>query len=228
MPEEKEEKSEEVTSKKEQIIVNDAPILSEVAGDMPDVVPDALKAAQDKQTEVNRIQSEYKDGKGRPFNPDIHDADPVTGAPKMTATGRFKMKARQSLNRSGVNIPQQSEAVADQRIKVAAAKFADAFILTGIAFLGEEWKPEKQGGIDDRQMLIDANERWMIENGYVEPPAWMDLCMAYGLYAGKRLFQPQTKSRIKILWESGKMAVTNLWLKMTGKDFKVVKREGDK
>ncbi len=229
-PEEKEDKPvEENIDKKEQIIVNDAPILDEVASNMPDVVPDALKAAQDKQDEVNKLQSTYKDGKGRPFNPDIHEADPQTGAPKLTPSGRFKMKARQTLSKGGVNIPQQqNDVVADQRIKIAASKFADVFIITGISFFGDEWKPEKAGGIDERQMLIDANERWMIENGYVEPPAWIDLVMAYGLYSGKRLFQPVTKSRVQLLWGKIKMSTTNLWLKITGKDFKVVKREEGK
>ncbi len=109
----------------------------------------------------------------------------------------------------------------DTRIRAAAEKFADIFIITGISFFGDEWKPEIGKGFNERDILVEANQRYMIENGYVEPPAWVDLFLAYGLYMGKRLFQPVTKSRVKILWDKVKMASTNLWLKIQGKSFRV-------
>lgn len=223
MTEDKTDQKPEETKAPVEPIVNADPQLNEFVTKMPEVVDDAVQAASEKNNDALKLQSEAKDAKGRAFNANFHMIDPVSGVPLMTPSGRFKSKSRITAHFSPngkVQIP-ETEPAQDQRIKVAAQKFADIFIITGISFFGEEWKPEKSQGVDERQMLVDANERWMIENGYVEPPAWIDLMMAYGLYSGKRFFQPVTKSKVKILWEKVKFASLNLWFKIQGKDFKV-------
>lgn len=214
------------------VITNDKP-LDELVSTMPEVVPDAVQAAQDKEKAVEQVQSVAVDNKGRPFDPAIHAVD-AAGNPIRTATGRFqKKKLRMPGDRAdragaaapGLNIPVSDVVPQDMRIKAAAAKYADLFIITGISFFGEEWKPEQSKGVDERAMLIEANERAMIQYGYVEPPAWIDLLMVYSLYMGKRCFQPVTKSKVKILWEKVKMFSQNIWLRVTGQKIKIVPTE---
>lgn len=203
--------------------------LDQLITTMPEVVPDAVAAAQEKEKAVDDVQKAAVDNKGRAFDPSLHAAD-AAGNPIRTNTGRFKRKLRlpgdRSASTGGLNVPSEvTAAPMDMRIKTAAAKYADLFIVTGISFFGEEWKPEMGKGVDERAMLIDANERAMLQYGYVEPPAWIDLLMVYSLYMGKRCFQPVTKSRIKIIFEKSKIFFTNIWFKMTGQKIKIVPTE---
>lgn len=198
--------------------------LDQLIENMPAVVPDAVAAATEKEKAVEVTQSTAVDNKGRAFDPSLHATDSA-GNPIRTMTGRFKRKLKlpNEQKAAGVNIPAEvTAAPVDMRIKTAAAKYADLFIITGISFFGEEWKPEMAKGVDERAMLVDANERAMMQYGYVEPPAWIDLLMVYSLYMGKRCFQPVTKSRIKIIFERSKVFFTNIWLKVTGQKIKIV------
>lgn len=207
---------------KEKLITNNDAELDLLVADMPQVVQDAVDAGKAKEADAVKVQEVARDKKGNAFNPSIHAADP-NGLPLYTPTGRFKIKTGV---RAGITLPTTQEAPqADKRIRAAAEKHADIFLITGISIFGEEWKPTKESGIDERSMLVEVNEKWMLENGYVEPPAWMDLLLVYGLFIGKRLFQPQTKSRVKLLWDKLSMGVTNLWLKVTGQKIKVVSTE---
>lgn len=208
------------------IVKNDKEIDALVA-DMPKVVPDAIEAAQNKENQTQAVQEAAKDNKGRAFDPSIHKAD-AAGNPEMTSTGRFKRKLRMPGDNhhktASLNLP--PDTAPDMKIKIAAGKLADVFIITGISFFGDEWKPEISKDFNERQMLIDANERFMIEHGYVEPPAWIDLALAYGLYTGKRIIQRKPEGRIEKLWQWGKMKATNFWLWVTGQKVKVVSTEG--
>lgn len=201
--------------------------LEDLVTDMPKVVPDAIEASQQKEQAVEHAQSQAVDRKGRPFNPEIHASD-AQGQPIMTPGGAFKKKFRMPGTNgpkpTTLNIPELNQPQ-DMKLKAAAAKLADVFLITGISFFGDEWKPEITKEFNERQTLIDANERWMIEYGYVEPPAWIDLTLAYGLYTGKRIMQRKPEGRIHKMTEWGKLKATNFWLWLTGKKIKIVPSE---
>lgn len=195
--------------------------LETLVKEMPEPVPDAINAAAAKEDQVDAIQKGTRDRLGRLFDPGQHKADPVTGEPVFTPKGAFSKLRLPKDNPSGPVLPEATRPT-DQKIKLAAGKLADVFIITGISFFGDEWKPEIGKGFDERMMLVEANERWMNEHGYVEPPAWIDLALAYGLYAGKRMTKPTTKGRMQKIWDWTKNKTTNLWLRLTGQKIKIV------
>lgn len=197
--------------------------LEQLVQEMPQVVPDAVAAADQKEQIVKQTQSTAVDKKGRPFDPSIHAAD-AQGNPILTPkTGSFKKLRIPGQIKTGpsLNISQDTPGV-DNRIRAAAQKYADLFIVTGISFFGEEWKPDITKGANERDMLIEANERAMLQYGYVEPPAWVDLLVVYSVYIGKRCFQPVTKSKFRIIWDNVKTFSTNIWLRVTGQKIKIV------
>lgn len=197
--------------------------LHELVSTMPDVVPDAVAASQEKEKQTENIQSTTKDKKGRAFDPNFHVAD-EHGNPQFTATGRFKRKfvlPGQNKQQAGLVIPQDQPAP-DQKIELAAQKLADVFIITGISFFGDEWRPEQSKDFNERQMLVDANKRWMIEHGYLEPPAWIDLALAYGLYTGKRIITRKPEGRIERIYKWSKMQLSNMWLTLSGQKIKII------
>ncbi len=200
--------------------------LKELVDNMPEVVPDAVEASNNKEAETEQVQKSTVDRKGRPFNPDLHLAD-GQGNPIFTPGGAFKKKFRipgtGAAKPSALNIPETTSP--DLKLKMAAAKLADVFLITGISFFGDEWKPEITKEFNERQMLIDANERWMLEYGYIEPPAWIDLLLAYGLYTGKRIMQRKPEGKISKMIEWTKMKATNFWLWLTGKKIRVASAE---
>lgn len=216
----------------EKVISDANPELEKLVGDMPNVVDEAVAAAGVKEAETEKINHDFKDKKGRPFDPSQHEIDPSTGQPFLTPTGRFKRKINLPKDKTHFNLPeggQQSDPVMAQ-IKLQAGMWADAFIHLGMTLAGDEWKPDViDGKMTERDLLVAANERYMIENGIVQLPAWAELALAYTIYAAKRFTRPKTQTIVVRVWGNMKIFFSNMWLKMTGKDIRVKPaKEADK
>lgn len=190
-------------------------LLSEMVNDMPEVNDEAIQSAQEeiKQQKENPSLI-YRDRYGRNFDPNIHGTG-ADGKPLLTRDGNLRVVRRKA--KGGINIPQQTQdfqnVQLDAKRRVSAEMLANMYIQGGISLFGDDWKPEKQAGYDEREFLVQATDDYFKEAGFVEPPAWAVIIMAYGMYGIKRLSKPRVKTTFQRAVEGTKKLITKLFRK---------------
>lgn len=176
--------------------------LENIVDDMPEVNPEAVNASQDEQSPVSQQTKNIgiTDRYNRAFNPEIHGTDPQ-GNPLLTRDGNLRIVKRKA--GGGINIPQNGQAgLAPQfqdaqlsaKRRYSAEMVANIFIQTTVGLFGEEWKPEKSSTMDEKEFLVTSTDDYFKDAGFVEPPAWAVLIVAYGTYSLKRFNQPRTRT----------------------------------
>jgi len=210
--------------------------LDAMVADMPEVVEDAVQAAEAKEAAKVQENQQTFDKKGRPFDPSRHATD-KDGRAVLTPTGQFKKltlpKAQPGAGSGTVAQPGVDGGAAQMaEIKACACMWADLFINFGISMFGDEWKPEITKGYNEREYLIAVNEAFMLENGVVKVPGWMAMLLAYGTYTVKRLNQPRTRTFFQGVVLKVRGFVFNAWNWLQGRKNAAAKvkssAEGDK
>lgn len=171
--------------------------LDGLIGSMPDVVPEAVQAAKDKENDTNSTLQSFVDSAGTRFDAQLHSVD-AEGNPKIsTITGKLKLKPGARFGKkqeSFINLPKEESKPDPQKekIKAAAVQMADTFIMGGVMIVGDEWKDHP----GERDGLILANEAVFERYGIVELHPVANMGIMYGLYICKRIMKPQSKSQI--------------------------------
>lgn len=202
--------------------------LQKVVNEMPEVVSDAVDAAEAKEQAIKKEQENIVDRKGRAFDPNLHASDPQTGKPLLTPTGRFKSLPK--ANTAGVNIPQSISAAqsATGQTKVVAQTLVGIFIQSGYGLFGDDWLPEKSKEFDEQQNLEKVTEVYCDNIGLTDLPPGLVLITAFAAYGLRRVNRPRVKSvREKVgEWLRLKTASVWVWYKNRyGKGIKNVKDE---
>lgn len=191
--------------------------IDEVTGVMPEVVPEAVQAAADKEKEVKADQSNTYDAKGRQFDPAIHAVD-KDGRPILTPTGRFK-KLNRPASVLNTGAKEQEADLLQKRIDLERLHIAKAgvamFLQVTTAIFGDEWKPEVDNGIDEHENLVLCTDEWLKQYPDVKLSPGMTLLLAVGIYASKRLPKPKTQTRLQKIgaWFHSKFAGFVAWKK---------------
>lgn len=177
--------------------------LNDLVSDMPQVVPDAVQAAQEaEKSEAEQI----KDSKGDIFDPAIH-AVGEDGKPKLTPKkGQFakiRLPKDKPVPSGMVSGPTPQAITANQR--ATAIVISGVFIQTGCVIFGDEWQPEKTQKYDEKAYLIESTEEYLRVSGMETLPPWLLLVVAYGSYGLKRFTRPQTKTVLQKMgdWFNG-------------------------
>jgi hypothetical protein len=184
--------------------------IEEVASVMPDVVPDAVAAAAEKEKAVKSEAAKTYDSKGNLFEPSKHAVD-ASGKPILTPTGKFKKlpAAKQALNMPSGPAQPSIEDVKEAQSRRACAEVATAlFIQVGVALFGDEWQPVKTQEEDERGNLVIVTDEYLKTLGVINVPPWAVVVLAYSMYGIKRFQKPVTKSRI----EKFKAWIASKWL----------------
>lgn len=207
----------------EKLIKNDDAELKALAADMPAPVQDAIDAASSQETvtaeKIDTASKDFTDNKGRKFDPTIHQWDDKTNEPARTGTGRFKRK---------LNIPHNTTSMGQQApidpLMVEAQKYADMFIIGGMGFVGDEFKPAE----GERESLVVAWHGIFQKYGIMPIHPIYGVIIAHSLYIFRRYDRPRTQSLVNRAFNGIKFAVINAFYKLQGKDFKVVPKDGAK
>lgn len=203
------------------VSITDDGQLKELTSKMPDVVPDAVAASleQENQTQdaIKKAEKDFSDNKGRKFDPNIHAVD-ANGQPIMTPTGRFKRKLK---------LPEATTSM-DTKIvdplRVEAEKYADMFIVGGMGFVGDEFKPQE----GEREGLVVAWHAVFQKYGIMPIHPALGIVVAHSLYVFRRYEKPRTQSILNKAFTGIRFFFINLWMKLTGKDYKVIPKEDNK
>ncbi len=181
---------------------------------MPDVQPHAIDAAGEAAKTTAATNAKYPG-----FDPNIHESDPVTGEPRKTKSGGYRMKRGRGAKSFGGQstfkatgaapgagpAPSAADTAADResKIKSTAVVVSEMLFMGGKLFGGAEWEPrvDRANGIDERAMMNGAWENYFRIRGIMEVPPEIMLAVAIGGYAVPRFFQPQTKSRVQKMKE---------------------------
>jgi hypothetical protein len=157
--------------------------------DLPNVVDDAVEAAEKKEEEIQKAQ-DITDKKGVKFDPKVHKSDDK-GNPLFTPkTGRFQRK---------LNIPPEQKAAADQAalavdpLMIEAQGYTDAINLFARGVIGDEalWQ---QG---ERDAHILAWYKFMQKYGAVTMNPIIGLVIVHAAIIGSRASKPRTQGLLK-------------------------------
>lgn len=181
--------------------------------DMPEVVPDAVKAAEDKAAAVQTIQEISTDYKGRKFDPAAHLADEKTGEPLKTPTGRFRRKLNIPI---GGRAAQAQAAASADPLLIEASQYADFFIMSYRGFAGDEANPEP----GERESLIDGWHKFFLKYGTVPLNPIVGLLIFHVAYIGRRAAKPKTNTILKAAGEKVKGFMGWVWSKITRREVK--------
>jgi len=208
-------------------LVDAAPHIEALTGDMPQVVPEAVQAQAEtisKETAQAATNADLGlvDRYGRAFNPDLHATTP-DGKPVTTRDGNISLKrgAKQKLNLPGdkpgdvAPAPGIDQMAAKRR--ATAQVCAGTFIQTSIVIFGDEWRPEITKDFNEVEFLTQATDDYMKIAGFKEMPPWMGLAVAYGSYITKRLNKPQTQAKIKTWFQAAKDKIVLWWVNRNNK-----------
>lgn len=189
--------------------------LEELASDMPEVVPDAVEAAEQKEADIQKSSGGVVDNKGRAFDSSLH-ATGADGRPLLTPTGRFK-RINLPKERTGLIMPEREQPV-DQSYKVVAKTVVGIFIQCGYAVVGDEWLPEKSKEMDEEGNLVAVTEVYCASIGLKDLPPGLVCATAFCAYGLRRFTRPKTKSVVEKLTSGVKNFFVSMWLKFRGKN----------
>lgn len=160
-----------------------------VTSEMPQVVHDAVNAAQEKEESIEKENIAAVDKKGRAFDPAIHATD-SNGKPLYTPTGRFRTLRRPA----GLNSPTQTARVdtSDQNAKATAIVAVTGGNQCLMMMFGEEWAFEKSKDMDEKEYLTQLTYEYFKAKGVVDIPPGVMLCIGLSMYAAKRITKPTT------------------------------------
>lgn len=210
------EPGDEPKEKSDVPVVDASKELEGMAGNMPEPVADAINAAHEKEKSIQQENQNFKDNKGRPFDPNSHAVD-KDGRPILTSTGRFKKVARAggpSIN-IPTNEPVQDSVSADS--KTVAITVVGMFIQTGYAFVGDEWLPEKSKEFDEEKNLVNVTAKYCDSIGLRDLPPGLVCATAFIAYGLRRVTRPKTKSVVQKLTEGFQQMVYKGWVFLTSK-----------
>lgn len=147
------------------------------------------------------------------FDPAIHVSD-KEGNPVLTKTGKFRFKPGRKSGQSrtsGINIPQTDAADEDEeKIRLAAQTAAAIYINTGVVTFGPEWLPDRAA--NEQEGLSEAFYQYLKAKGITDIPPGLALAIALSGYAAKRMYMPQTQTKMQrfILWVKLKLGRAKL------------------
>lgn len=133
------------------------------------------------------------------FDPSYHVSD-KDGNPVLTKTGKFRKKpGRNSAGKSGTGGLNYPEPPAPDNVGLAAETAAAIYINSGVVIFGPEWLPDGHG---EKEGLVDAFRAYLDAKGIDDIPPGLALSIAMMGYAAKRLYMPETQTRLSriILW----------------------------
>jgi len=186
--------------------------LNDLASVMPDVVPEAVQAAADKDSAIEHEKAVTTDKKGKGFDSAIHAVD-KDGRPILTPTGRFS-KIRLPKEK-GLNIPTQESLAPDLQYKAVAQTLVSLFIQSGFALVGDEWLPEKSKDMNEEANLVTVTESYCQSKGFSDLPAGVVVCVAFLAYGLRRVTRPRTKTMFQKFGELVKETVKKAFMLVT-------------
>ncbi len=201
--------------------------ISELTQAMPDVVEDAVNAAESQESPhyaekagQDDTKAAFKDKKGRDYDPRIHVWDDKLNRPAETPTGRFKRK---------LVLPQETSSLGEKApnpLMVEAAQYTDTINAFAKGFLGEEanFNP------GERDAHVLAWFKVFEKYGTLPINPWVGLAFAHVSFIGSRMDKPKTQAVVVGVVTKVKFFFINLYYRAQGKDFKVepVVKEGKK
>lgn len=183
--------------------------LDSVAGELIDSAPPVSEFAIEAENNKNSEEESEaeKDVDGVSFDPAIHTGSKLKNgrwrtrkAPKAILDPRKKNPQPVTVDALTGEID-NSQAMSDEEIKLAAQSAAASIFLLGMICGGDEWQPVG----DDGKPLEPINERKLMETAFIDyfrakgitklPPS-TTLMIALGSYAIPRFFMPKTKERV--------------------------------
>lgn len=176
---------------------------------MPDIQPHAIEAAGETHAAAKAANAAFPG-----FDPNIHEVDPLTGEPRKTKAGGFRMKRGRGAKSFGgastfkaagpapaAQAAQSAQSQAERNAKIdSTATIVSEMIFMGGKLLGgEEWTPvtDKASGVDERAMMKGAWAEYFRIRGIIDVPPEIMLAVAIGGYAAPRFFLPKTQSRVQ-------------------------------
>jgi hypothetical protein len=190
----------------EQPIIKDDKQLAELIADMPEVVPDAIEASENKAKEAETVQKETVDRKGRKFDPNTHRLD-KDGNPELTPTGRFKRK---------LNIPKQTaqqtgaggEPSSVDPLLLSAQQYTDCFLLNAQMVIGDEAKAMP----GEREAMIQAWYAFNVRYGAIAMNPIVSVLFVHAAFIASRASKPRTGGILKKLGENIKTWFSKLFV----------------
>ena len=192
---------------------------------MPDVQRHAIDAAENTRSQataqtgpwaMGTIGSGLVDAQGRAFDPALHETDPATSEPRLTTTGKLRLKRGRGgvsakVPTSGFKVgatsgptvpgPSGAQVLAERNAKIESTALitAEMIFMCGKLIGGEEWEPkvDKSTGLNERDIMKSAWAEYYRARGIIDLPPELMLAVAVGSYAVPRFFQPKTKTRLQ-------------------------------
>ena len=198
--------------------------ISELTGIMPDVVDDAVNAAEKTivpdgtDSPEPEPKAAFKDHKGRNYDPRIHIWDDKLNKPAETPTGRFKRK---------LVLPEHTSSQGQQTVDplmVEAGQYTDTINMFAQGILGDEAKFNP----GEREAHILAWFKVFQKYGTMPINPWVGLAIVHASFIGSRMDKPKTKAVVVSIFTQVKFFFINFFYKVQGKDFRVSPREEKK
>lgn len=161
----------------------------------------------EKKREIRRRYAHLRDKDGVSFDPDRHLMN-KDGTPALQRDGKLKIRpGRPQRNRpfsrvwAGVDSdgtpPEEAPIITEDMQFLATGRSTAAAVFAGCQALGgADWKPSAE----ERALVEEAFAQQARASGLRDLPPWVTVSIALGNYAGPRLAQDKTRTKLAGWW----------------------------